>query len=105
MSHSLGIVEFKNGERFYFEYNGTADICTQTLRNTTQEVYDNWRKNFDYKECSCGNEEEVIIYSSYGFGSTWKSKACKNCMIITKTDTEDVVEIDKIFNFETMEWE
>jgi len=73
---------FKNGDVFHYEYNGTVDVCIPQLYKTIDGLEENWR-NGEWKECSCGNDEDVEIYSSYGNGGHWKGRACKNCMVIT----------------------
>ena len=82
MSHASGAVKFKDGRKKYYEYNGTSDVCISHLYDTFEEMSDNWRQS-EWLSCECGEEEEVEIYSSYGFGFCFKGKACKNCRSIS----------------------
>jgi hypothetical protein len=83
MSHASGTVTFKDGLVLHFEYNGTTDVCIPALYETFEEMWSNWR-NHERRECTCGNDEEVTIYASYGDGIEWKGKACRKCMCITQ---------------------
>jgi hypothetical protein len=83
MSHSSGKVTFKDGLVLHFEYNGTSDICIPKLYETFEEMSENWR-TYPKAECNCGNDEEVIIYASYGGGIEWEGRACRKCMCITQ---------------------
>ncbi len=86
MSHSSGYVLFKDGTKFYYEYNGTADVVLPKLWKTMQEVTDHWREEepFD-KECICKQDEEVIMYTRYGNGWYFPGRACKKCMLVTNS--------------------
>ena len=85
MSHASGEVIKNKKVVGYFEYNGTSDIVFPKIRDTLQEVSDNWREEdpFDRK-CTCNNpHDEVIIWSSYGAGFYWGGQACLVCRVIT----------------------
>jgi len=82
MSHSSGLVKFKNGNIYHYEYNGTVDVCFPMLYKTLEELGDNWRRDDFWKECTCGSKEWVQIFSSYGGGFYWSGKACEKCMVI-----------------------
>jgi hypothetical protein len=83
MSHSSGEVIKDNQVIGYFEYNGTVDVALPAIWNTMDEVHDNWRKQ-EWRSCTCSTPQvsEVTLYSSYGSGFHWKSKACLSCRTI-----------------------
>lgn len=86
MSHSSGTVTFiSDDKKYWFEYNGTSDICIPMIYKTQEEMEENWRSG-KWRTCYCGNEsEEVVIEDShYGEGFSWKGKACRKCMCITE---------------------
>ena len=84
MSHASGYVVFNDGLKLYYEYNGTADIVLPKLWETMSEMEKHWREDnpFD-RECVCGNDEQVIVYTSYGGGWHFLSRACRKCKVIT----------------------
>jgi len=83
MSHSTGVVKFEDGQIFYFEYNGTSDVCLPFLYETYEELHANWRRR-DWKLHKCELEpENVVIYSTYGGGFYWNGRACRKCMLLT----------------------
>lgn len=98
MSHSIGVIKFSDGTIRYYEYDGTCDIILSCHYSTREEMQENWRNQPD-KDCTCGCEESVSIYTSYGFGYYIAGKACKHCCsvrpnkfdfdIINPEDTED----------------
>lgn len=84
MSHSSGLVKFPDDKIFWYEYNGTVDVCLPFLYETGEEMMAHWRRT-DWKYCTCNNpSENVFISSSYGNGFYWQGMACRTCMIITK---------------------
>ena len=82
MSHVSGAIKFKDETVMFYEYDGTSDICISHLYKTMKEVVGNWRKSA-WLKCICGSEEDVEIYSSYGYGKLFKGKACKKCLSLT----------------------
>lgn len=99
MSHANGEVRFNDGNIKHFEYNGTSDICIPKLYDNYEEMKDNWRK-YKKENCSCKHAEEPVdIYTDYGGGFSWKGKACRKCMMITKGNNpfdEDIIKNDGI---------
>ncbi len=94
MSHALGALKFKDGTIKYYEYDGTSDVVLSHFYDTPEEVSDNWRKG-TWINCGCGNEESVMIFSSYGAGYYIEGKACKNCKSVTSNDVDfDMIESD-----------
>ncbi|MBG9732227.1 hypothetical protein ABD87_22650 [Lysinibacillus sphaericus] len=83
MSHTTGTVTFKDGEKLWFEFNGTMGICESALYETFDEMNDNWR-NHEQRKCACNNHEEVEIYTSFADGETWDGRACRSCKCITR---------------------
>lgn len=86
MSHADGLALLPNGEKFYFEYNGTSDICCTRLYSEYEKLHENWRKN-NLSECHCtptGNQS-VILSTSYGrdWHFLFESTICIKCMAIT----------------------
>lgn len=87
MSHATGAVRFLNGDIFFYEYNGTVDICQPILFKTYEELHENWRTK-EWRQCSCKddeiikNHERVRIASTYGYGFSWDGFACKKCMCL-----------------------
>ncbi len=84
MSHSSGKVRFKDGKIMHYEYNGTSDVCISCLYKTFEEMHENWR-NHEWKECGCGKEEDVEIYSGYAGGFYFRGKACRECLSVYAT--------------------
>lgn len=83
MSHAYGQVRFTDGLILHFEYNGTADFCIPSLRDTAKEVSDHWRKDDGPTACTCGKEPEaVVIANDYGGGGWWYGGACRTCRVI-----------------------
>lgn len=85
MSHAIGAVKFEDNSILYYEYNGTCDIVLPKLRQTREEVWDNWRK---WEDAPCLHPdncqaEPVEIMSTYGGSFYWNGRACKKCMAIT----------------------
>lgn len=90
MSRAEGLAILPNGDKYYFQYCGTSDVCRTNLFNTSDELWENWDKDNNGK-CICNdkkNEKEVILSSSYGYWNfLFKSKICIKCLCITgKTD-------------------
>ena len=53
-----------NGLILHYEYNGTADVCVSNLKDTAQEVSDNWRDH-EWLMCWCGRDEPAIFTDTY----------------------------------------
>jgi len=85
MSHASGEVIKDKKVVGYFEYNGTSDIVFPKIRDTIEEVSDNWREEEPFnRQCTCGlPPEKVLIWSSYGAGFYWDGEACLICKVIT----------------------
>lgn len=84
MSHSVGVVRFKDGDIKYYEYNGSVDVCIPKLFNTLEELMSsNWKWTSTKSNCQ-HDIEDVEIYTTYGGGFYWRGTACKRCMMITK---------------------
>lgn len=83
MSHAYGAVRFPDGHVMFYEYNGTADVATPRLWETTDELEAHWRESYEWESCTCGGGESVLIYASYAAGSTWRGEACRACALIT----------------------
>lgn len=99
MSHAWGAIKFKDNTIRYYEYDGTSDVVLSHHYATMQEVSDNWRKG-EWLECTCGNEEPVSIYASYGYGFYIDGMACKNCNSVRSNESDfDIIERD-----ETQDW-
>lgn len=82
MSHSFGEV-IKAGETIgWFEYNGTSDYAQPKIYSSSDEVWEHWRESPEVT-CTCGNDEPVILYSTYGNGFHWPGRACLHCRAIT----------------------
>jgi hypothetical protein len=91
MSHAGGLVRFNSdGSIFHFEYNGTVDWCTSPIYNTFEEMYNNWR-NQPFIDCKCGNDENAVIFTTYGKGFYWEGRGCRYCMCITEGKNPDEV--------------
>jgi hypothetical protein len=81
MSHANGMVKFKDGSIYHYEYDGTSDVCLSALYDTQKDMHLNWRRQ-PHKKCTCGNEEQVEAYSSYGGGWYFKALGCQKCRSI-----------------------
>lgn len=99
MSHSIGAVKFQDNTIYFFEYNGTVDVCLPQLYKTQQEVFDNWRnQKWEHHNQNCPNSEDAIMTSTYGGGFGWTVKACKNCMLITDWHGHESLENDTYYD-------
>lgn len=78
MSHAIGAVKFPDGTFKFYEYNGTADFCISHLYNTQEEAHENWRDH-EENNCTCGQSEQVEIFTSYGSGEYFEGIGCRNC--------------------------
>jgi hypothetical protein len=98
MSNALGAVRFQNGKVMFYEYGGTADVCSPTLRETPELVSQFWRQRGPGKSWddikACTHAEDVTIWSGYGGGFYWPGKACQTCALIT--DNHNPYEDDHI---------
>jgi hypothetical protein len=83
MSHDNGQVKFEDGTVLHCEYNGTVDFMCNCLYDNYSDMHQNWRNQL-FNTCTCGNDEEVEIATSYGNGYYWEGRACKKCKAITK---------------------
>lgn len=85
MSHAQGLAQTADGTKYYYEYNGTADICCTRLYLTTDELMTHWRKdNEAICKCSTPEWEKVILSSDYGYSDfLFYSMICQDCMAIT----------------------
>ena len=88
MSHSHGQVLINDKVVGYFEYDGTCDTACTTIQPTKEDVFNNWRGRGNNRPCECPHPKEenwvnVTLHSEYGSGSSWESKACMKCMVIT----------------------
>ncbi len=88
MSHSLGAIKFADGEIWYYEYNGTCDVIVSHIYPTSQQVDVNWRNHEWIKECICGSEEDVEIFSDYTLKYTY-GKACRKCLNVSGNHYHD----------------
>jgi hypothetical protein len=84
VSHAGGEIWTPEGEfRGFFEYNGTADVVCTRVYKTPEAMQEHWRADC-YRDCKCGNKtEDVVLYTTYGFGFYWKGKACWSCEAVT----------------------
>ena len=95
MSHAVGECRFKDKTIYYFEYDGTSDITLPELYSNQEDLNDNWRKNIDWQNVhklikdAKDDSEDVELYSSYGYGFTYKGIASKKYMIITWDEVTD----------------
>ncbi len=86
MSHELGAIKFKDGTIKYYEYNGTSDVPISHTYDTSSEVDKNWR-NQSWLNCTCGQEEEVEIYTGGGY-IEGGGKACRKCNSVRVNDPD-----------------
>ena len=88
MSHSCGAVRFPDGAIYYYDYNGTSDVCVPVL---VPHVTDVKLRGMGWRECGCQEpqHEDVEIYSDYGGGFYWPGRACRKCLTITNGLTTD----------------
>lgn len=79
MSHAYGEIIIDNKVVAHFEYNGTSDVSISNLRDTKQEVFDNWREA-EWLECKCtAPSTKAIAYTDYGYGFHWDVLICLPC--------------------------
>jgi hypothetical protein len=55
------------------------------LFDKQQDVYNPVK----FTKCTCGNKEEVEIYSNYGGGFYFLGEACRNCKYVNAFYEED----------------
>lgn len=85
MSHASGQIKFEDGLVLHYEYDGTSDVCRPNLFDTNEDMQRYWRDyTFYNRKCECGGDEEVEISTTYGNGSVWDGRACRQCKCITK---------------------
>lgn len=83
MSHASGTVTFPDGEIYHFEYDGTSDITLPELYSSGEELEENWRKKLNWDDINQRrnrgekSSEDVVLFSSYGGGVTYKGRASK----------------------------
>ncbi len=85
MSHADGLCQLPDGTQYYFEYNGTADMCCTRLYKEYDELHTNWRKDNE-RRCACKetNYEIAILSTSYArWHFLWQTTICEKCMCIT----------------------
>lgn len=87
MSHAEGKAILPDGTQYWFEYNGTADVCCTRLYKTMKELNENWRLN-NFTECICKENEKkfknVILSTMYGgWHFLFYSTICEKCLCIT----------------------
>jgi hypothetical protein len=75
------LVRFPSGLILFSAYQGSSDSCWI--------VFDSWtdrraEKHAGKLRCSCGGDEPVEIWTSYGSGFYWKGRACRGCKLITR---------------------
>lgn len=78
MSNALGGIRFSDGTIRYYIYHGGSDTMFSAHYATKEEARDNWNGG-ENNECTCGREEEVEVFSSYGYGFYFTGRACKKC--------------------------
>jgi hypothetical protein len=83
MSHAQGEVIKAGRVVAYYEYEGCADFCFTKLYKSVEDLNANWRTN-QFSQCTCGQAETVLVYSSYGGGGWWAGKACLKCMALVE---------------------
>lgn len=86
MSRSSMAVRFPDGTVKYGIYNGTSDVANADLHDTQNEAWEAEGCFFDLTPV--GEEEDVVIFSAYGGGFYWPSKATRN-RITGPTDLDD----------------
>ena len=81
MSHSWGAVRFPDGALYYFDYNGSVDLCVPVLVASIEDVH---FRNMGWRNCACPmpHHQPVEIYSDYGGGSYWPGTACRYCFTL-----------------------
>lgn len=100
MGRAMGKVRFINDNKMaWFMYNATSDYAYPRLFDNYENFYKiAWvnGEGYDYLEddsiphtCTCGEDEEIEIYESYGDGMLWKGRACRRCMVITENLDSD----------------
>ena len=94
MSHAQGTVTFKDGEVWWFEYNGTSSFAIPDIYPTKEEMQANWRKG-ECKECTCGKLELATIEADYGRGIKWEGEACRSCKAINHEHLDNAWEWKK----------
>lgn len=82
MGTSLGMIHFEDGTLLYAGYQNTSDVMNSILKESIEDYDDvTWGEG---RECICGNDEPVQIFTNYGGGFYWKGRACKQCKVLTE---------------------
>ena len=88
MSHATGKVKLENGNKYYYEYNGTADVLCTRLYHNKDELWQpgNWRGD-NHRECSDASHYKVKAEAFTDYGAKWHkvldTEVCESCMAIT----------------------
>ena len=95
MSHAMGEVYHNEKLVGYYEYNGTSDFAWRRIFDDSKELWNKyWRTDHAlWADCKCGEPpQDVILYSDYGNGFHWPSRACLKChAIVGNTDPFNVI--------------
>lgn len=94
ISHANGLCQLADGTSYYFEYNGTCDVCCTRLYRDVEQLNINWRKD-NKRKCNCHPNEkllkEAILSTDYaGWHFLWMTTICDKCMSITGKIMEDL---------------
>jgi hypothetical protein len=92
----MGAVKFQDGTILYCEYDGTSDVMTPCLRETVEEVRENWRKkNWSEHDETCTESEPVEVMSLYGGAFLWHATACRRHKLLTGGFMSDADDSDR----------
>lgn len=96
MSHAHGkVLADEEGQVLgHFEYNGTADVACTRIAVSEDDMQRTWRSKDNMAVCTCGQPpSRVYLFTNYGSGFGWWSRACLQCRAITgprnRFDAED----------------
>lgn len=87
MSRANGRCFTINGDRYYFIYNGTNDMCFTRLYYSS-EIYDKTSWDFESNEvaCTCSEKNHTQCMLSTDYGNPhflFESEVCEKCLCIT----------------------
>lgn len=80
----------------WYEYNGTSDIACTAIFGAYDDLDAAWRSEHIHRDCredvAQHVEVPVILWSDYGWGFGWPSRACVTCGVILGHRSEESAE-------------
>lgn len=92
MSHAHARFVFSDGTVLWGEYNGSCDFMRPKMFTTFDEMWANWRQ--DYEVSQPVHPEPCIVYHDYANGCGYLGTACRQSMrFIGPTNDEEAFRV------------